>query len=331
MRRILLLLLLLGAVGAAAQVTNPSIIPVASTPTACNTLPLQIVSNTATLYGTNGSGGCTAIGGGGGAVSSVSNSDGTLTISPTTGSVVASIALGQANTWTNTITDSLSPAVSTYALLLSGTPQNGGSSTTNFPLFCECNSGAAAVTSWASGGTGIGISAPTGSTMDVLNFLINNSTKVRITGGGIFEGAQFQNVSGNDTLSFQTAGTINTVSTAGSVSMTINNSAASPTANLVNFQANSVTVGGVAKDGGAVHPAYNQNAASNTAGTCTMTTTTCTVTLGHTYTTPVCVASQQSTGTVIAGECSVTGTTATVTAASSNTNSWGVWVFGNPN
>lgn len=33
-------------------------------------------------------------------VQSVSNSDGTLTISPTTGSVVASIALGHANTWT---------------------------------------------------------------------------------------------------------------------------------------------------------------------------------------------------------------------------------------
>ena len=38
--------------------------------------------------------------GGTGAVSSVSNSDGTLTISPTTGAVVASIALGHSNTWT---------------------------------------------------------------------------------------------------------------------------------------------------------------------------------------------------------------------------------------
>ena len=41
-----------------------------------------------------------ASGGGGGAVSSVSNSDSTLTISPTTGSVVASLNLGHANTWT---------------------------------------------------------------------------------------------------------------------------------------------------------------------------------------------------------------------------------------
>jgi len=37
---------------------------------------------------------------GGAAVSGVTNSDGTLTISPTTGAVVASIALGHANTWT---------------------------------------------------------------------------------------------------------------------------------------------------------------------------------------------------------------------------------------
>lgn len=42
--------------------------------------------------------------GGGGAVSSVSNSDGTLTISPTTGAVVASLNLGHANTWTVPIT-----------------------------------------------------------------------------------------------------------------------------------------------------------------------------------------------------------------------------------
>jgi hypothetical protein len=47
--------------------------------------------------------------GNGGAVSSVANSDGTLTISPTTGAVVASLALGHANTWTaaQTVTSNL--------------------------------------------------------------------------------------------------------------------------------------------------------------------------------------------------------------------------------
>ena len=38
--------------------------------------------------------------GGGGAVSSVSNSDGTLTISPSTGAVVASLNLANAKEWT---------------------------------------------------------------------------------------------------------------------------------------------------------------------------------------------------------------------------------------
>jgi len=42
---------------------------------------------------------CLSTSGGGGAVSSVSNSDSTLTVSPTTGSVVASLNLSHANTW----------------------------------------------------------------------------------------------------------------------------------------------------------------------------------------------------------------------------------------
>ncbi|HEX8838732.1 MAG TPA: hypothetical protein VF748_17450 [Candidatus Acidoferrum sp.] len=56
-----------------------------------------------------------ACGGGGGAVSSVTNSDGTLTFSPTTGPVVGSINLGHANTWTAV------QAISNAALNLTGT------------------------------------------------------------------------------------------------------------------------------------------------------------------------------------------------------------------
>lgn len=59
--------------------------------------------------------------GGGGAVSSVVNSDGTLTISPTTGSVIASLALGHTNTWTGVQTLN-SPVFVTPAL---GTPASG--------------------------------------------------------------------------------------------------------------------------------------------------------------------------------------------------------------
>ncbi len=74
-----------------------------------NTGGINFTLATSTFSTTGGinlaSGGCfaingTCIGGGAGAVSSVSNSDGTLTISPTSGAVVASLALGHANSWT---------------------------------------------------------------------------------------------------------------------------------------------------------------------------------------------------------------------------------------
>lgn len=69
----------------------------------------NVTTATTTRYSTGGinltGGGCFAIsnvcvGGGAAGVTGVSNSDGTLTISPTTGAVVASIALGHANSWT---------------------------------------------------------------------------------------------------------------------------------------------------------------------------------------------------------------------------------------
>ena len=63
------------------------------------------------------------------AVSSVSNSDGTLTISPTTGAVVASLALGHANTWTATQTfpsGSIANSVLAGALVDSLTTESGG-------------------------------------------------------------------------------------------------------------------------------------------------------------------------------------------------------------
>ena len=74
----------------------------------------------------------------------------------------------------------------------------------------------------------------------------------------------------------------------------------------------------------------DQHAANNFGGTCSMSSSTsCTITLGTTYTTPVCVATVQST-TVIAAGCTVSGTTVTITAASSNSATWGAFVFGDP-
>lgn len=87
-----------------------TISPTTGTFTLTNAKTLS-VSNTLTFTGTDtssvafGTGGTVLYTNGNGAglsgiPTSVANSDGTLTISPTTGAVVASIALGHANTWT---------------------------------------------------------------------------------------------------------------------------------------------------------------------------------------------------------------------------------------
>lgn len=76
---------------------------------------------------------------------------------------------------------------------------------------------------------------------------------------------------------------------------------------------------------------FNQSATNKFAGACTMSATSCTFTLSAPYAgTPICVASVQGT-TAIAGACSVSGTTVTITAASSNSQTWGAILIGNPN
>jgi hypothetical protein len=64
-----------------------------------------------------------SLAGSSGAVTSVTNSDGTLTISPTTGAVVASIALGHANSWTGAQTFAGTAVVAQTAS--SGAPNPG--------------------------------------------------------------------------------------------------------------------------------------------------------------------------------------------------------------
>ena len=100
-----------GAVSLTADVTGT--LPVANGGTSLTTLTANNVilgngtsaptfvapSTSGNVLTSNGST-WTSAAAGAGAISSVSNSDGTLTISPTTGAVVASIALGHANRWT---------------------------------------------------------------------------------------------------------------------------------------------------------------------------------------------------------------------------------------
>lgn len=115
---------------------------------------------------------------------SVSNSDGTLTISPTTGTIVASLNLGNANTWTGLQSFN---AILTSTLTLSaisGSTQclqvnsSGVVSGTGAP----CGSGGAGVTSFSGDGVIISNSASTGAVTDTLasagahTILGNNTT-----------------------------------------------------------------------------------------------------------------------------------------------------------
>src|SRR3990172_3927581 len=79
-----------------------------------------------------------------GLVTSVSNADGTLTISPTTGDVIASINLGNANTWTALQTfDSIAIADTDVALTGASTnfTATGDVSVNTDDLFVEKSSG----------------------------------------------------------------------------------------------------------------------------------------------------------------------------------------------
>lgn len=76
---------------------------------------------------------------GSGAVSSVSNSNGSLTISPTTGAVVASLNLGHANTWSAQQTFSGHIIVDGYTIDLSGGAVSGQALVYNGTSFVPTN------------------------------------------------------------------------------------------------------------------------------------------------------------------------------------------------
>lgn len=125
-------------------------------------------------------------GGGGGAVSSVSNSDGSLTVSPTTGAVVASLSTGHANTWTakqafnggNFFTGGIT-AVSGSPYTVSATDENkiitqsyGSASTINLPAATTSGFGAGAIFNFAVLGTGAATITPTTSTINGASTLV---------------------------------------------------------------------------------------------------------------------------------------------------------------
>lgn len=112
-----------------------------------------------------------------GLVNAVSNSDGTLTISPTTGSVVASLNLAHANTWS---------AEQTFGAGITGTG-NTGALTPGSGILGTASSWSALQTFSAGVVTGGGGTAPTAITVGASPFTYTNSTGKNIQvllGGG---------------------------------------------------------------------------------------------------------------------------------------------------
>lgn len=182
--------------------------------------------------------------GGGGAVSSVSNSDGTLTISPTTGSVVASLALAHANTWTGLQTFNNATATLLSSTLASTTNLvvSNSASTTNLsvssnlyvPLTISCG-GANTCLLQANTGTGdgrvtgvvlpaslnilgsLGLNTANANTWSV-NQSFNYSSST-VYSSFVTASSTFANI-GNLTLSTSTVGCLNVSSTGGVYSAT---------------------------------------------------------------------------------------------------------------
>jgi hypothetical protein len=80
-------------------------------------------------------------------------------------------------TLTGAVTNTYAPGASASALTLTGAPYTAGTATTNFPLF-YLNSGATAPTTFTTGGTMLGINAPSGFTGSPFDVHINGGSAV---------------------------------------------------------------------------------------------------------------------------------------------------------
>lgn len=170
------------------------------------------------LSWTSGTGfGCNTISGG---VSSVSNSDGTLTISPTTGTVVAGLNLGHANTWTATIMAPSFTADGTGAGLLTaaeGTAPSGvassdllwGDSTTHRLKMNNNNGGALDLVGIATAGTSGHCLQLAANGIDLVD---SGTTNCGGGGGMVYPGAGIPNSTGTAWgTSYSTTGSGNVV------------------------------------------------------------------------------------------------------------------------
>jgi len=236
--------------------------------------------------------------------------------------------------------------VSIAPLFMTGALNTSGTATTNFPNLFIQPTGTAPVNTWSTAGTyfGINCTAASGNAIDIhavggasTTFVVgcngNAVVSNRLVAAQLASSTNVWNLAA---AGVEIANTTPVIWSSGSVAGTgpydigMDRSAAGVLEVDNGTQGNA---NGSLKTAGIIAASYQQTAASSTAGTCAMSTSTsCTITIAHTYATPVCIATQQSaTLTGASNGCTVSGTTVTVTAAVANSETWGAWVFGNPN
>jgi hypothetical protein len=202
-----------------------------------------------------------------GAVNLVAGSNVTLTTSTNSVTIAASATAATAwsaitagpNTQTSPFsttapwTLSAAGAASTPGMTISGAPFTGGSGTTTFPQF-YINSGAAR-TNFNTAGTVFGINAPSGFTGTLIDTGVNGGTssvfsvssagKISNTGGiGANVGSNSFQVS-----SAASGGVSISTSTAADVPLIVNNSNASPSGDIQDWQGNSIKVASIGPTG----------------------------------------------------------------------------------
>jgi hypothetical protein len=300
--------------------------------TACTANVAGSVTNALTLNNSNS----------GAASGTTYNGSAAVTLSANT---LGAGSLTNANTWSAAQTISAAGAASTSALLLSGAWETGGSATTTYPgLYVK--DATASDGNLSANGNGLVVNAASGFTGDLIILQVNGgSPTLSATPSGISATTTF-------------TGTTIAASTVSAIGSTLANAVRLGNTGVLGWSSTSsfsggndttlcrsaagvVEVGsstGCATSGsisatGIIGGSFQQQAASNSGGTCSMSTSTsCTITIGHTYTTPVCIVTQQSaTLTGGAAGCTVSSTTVTITAAVANSETWGAFVFGNPN
>ncbi|MDO8584558.1 MAG: hypothetical protein Q7R85_00360, partial [bacterium] len=200
-------------------------------------LALNVTSSSATSTFANGidlTGGCfrvngSCVGSGSGAVSSVANSDGSLTISPTTGDVVASLNLNNANTWralqqfANASTTQFTATSSVYLATLGGsvgvaTTSPGATLGVQGNLLVSGNVTAANVT--ATGTLTMGNLAVSGSsTIDGL-YVRNATTTFATTTNQVITGSLLANTGSSTITNLTTTNATATVLTVSSIAST---------------------------------------------------------------------------------------------------------------